>query len=221
MTSTIPPSPGSYIPPSASSFGPLPVPAGTSPFHVKGLAYRGYEAYVKHNVGGGMERVCRDIGDARLRQFLMQPFMAGCWYDILPVVPLSAALAAVMRTTVEDFMRRSARRQALYDTQTVHKRFYNGHKPGDLMAMMGRIFMQYTDFGSSEVVHAQEGQGVVSRTGVPVYLLPWFMPMNEAYIEAALGIMGSERPRVRGQVLPKDGEVGGMATVTVRFRMVW
>ncbi len=230
--SSVPPSPisyipSSYVPPSSTQLRELPVPAGTSPFHVKGLAYRGFEAYVKRNVGGGMERIRADLGDPALREFLMQPFMAGSWYDVLPVVPLASAIAALERSSLEDFVRRSARRQALYDAQNVHRRFFQGYPPSSLVWKLPRFFMQYTDFGGAEVADGGEltgpetGQAAVLRTGVPAFILPWFLPMNEAYIETILEVMGSERPRAKGQVLPKDGEVAGLPTVTVRFRMMW
>jgi hypothetical protein len=45
------------------------------------------------------------------------------------------------------------------------------------------------------------------------------MPMNEAYIEAILEVMGSERPRTKGQVVSRDGDVAGVPTV--RFRVMW
>ncbi|HZF47423.1 MAG TPA: hypothetical protein VE093_02175 [Polyangiaceae bacterium] len=230
--SSIPPgpisyTPSSYVPPSSTQHRELPVPAGTSPFHVKGLAYRGFEAYAKRNVAGGMDRVRAEVDDPALRAFLMQPFMAGSWYDVLPVVPLASAIAALERSSMEDFVRRTSRRQALYDAQHVHKRFFQGYPPSSLVSRLPRFFMQYTDFGRAEVAEAAEvtgpetGQGTVIRTGVPAFILPWFLPMNEAYIEAILDGMGSARPRAKGQVLPKDGEVAGVPTVTVRFRMMW
>jgi hypothetical protein len=194
---------------------------------VKGLAYRGFEAYAKRNVEGGMDRVRAELKDPKLRGFLTQPFLAGSWYDVLPVVPLAAAMAALERSSLEDFVRRSARRQALYDAQHVHRRFFQGHPPSALVAKIPRLFMQYTDFGGADVVNmghlagADSGQGAVLRTGVPAFILPWFIPMNEAYIEAILGAMGSQRPRVKGQVLPKDGGVSGIPTVPVRFRVMW
>ncbi len=225
--SSIPPGPASYIPPSSSSYGALPVPPGTSPFHVKGLAYRGFEAYANRHVEGGFQRVRDELKDPGLREYLMQPFLAGSWYDVLPVVPLACAIAAAERLPVEDFVRRSARRQALYDAQHVHKRFSEGHSPSGLLPRLPRLFLQYTDFGGSEIVDmgdspgAEVVQGAVVRTGVPAYILPWFVPMTEAYIETVLGVMGSERPRVKGQVSPRDGEVGGLPTVAVRFRVMW
>lgn len=194
---------------------------------MKGLAYRGFEAYAKRNVEGGMERVRAELGDAELQGFLRQQFLAGSWYDVLPVVPLAAALARLSRSPLEDFVRRSSRRQALYDAEHVHSRFFKGYPPSALVGKMPRLFMQYTDFGGAEVVDmgepagAEATDGAVLRTGVPAFILPWFLPMNEAYIEAILEVMGSPRPRVKGQVSPKDGEVGGVATVTVRFRMMW
>lgn len=203
------------------------MPAGTSPFHVKGLAYRGFEAYAKRNVEGGMDRVRTEIQDPGLRDFLKRPFLAGSWYDVLPVVPLAAALAGLERSSMEDFVRRSSRRQALYDAQTVHRRFFEGHPPSSLVWKIPRLFTQYTDFGGTEVVDmgdlasAEAGQGMVLRTGVPTFILPWFIPMNEAYIEALLGVMGSERPTVKGQVVSKDADVSGVPTVTLRLRVMW
>ena len=192
MSASVPPSPSSfpppssYIPPSSTQerARELPVAAGTSPFHVKGLAYRGFEAYAKRNVEGGMERVRFELADAKLREFLSQPFLAGSWYDLLPVVPLAATIALLERSSLEDFVRRSARRQALYDARHVHRRFSLGHPPSSLVPRLPRLFMQYTDFGGAEVADmgelsgAEAGQGAVVRTGVPVYILPWFLPMH-------------------------------------------
>jgi hypothetical protein len=203
------------------------VAAGTSPFHVKGLAYRGFEAYAKRNVEGGMDRVRSELKDPALREFLMQPFLAGSWYDVLPVVPLAAAIAGLERSSLEDFVRRSSRRQARYDAQHVHRRFFEGHPPSALLSKIPRLFMQYTDFGRADVADmgdlsgAEAGQGAVVRTGVPAFILPWFVPMNEAYIEAILEVMGSERPRSKGQIVSRDGDVAGVPTVTVRFRVMW
>lgn len=198
----------------------LPKPPGTSSFRVKGLAYRGFFAYANKHVADGMERIWSAMPEPDLRAFFAQPFLAGTLYDVLPVIPLASVIAHIEKVAVDELARRTAKLQAVHDVQGVYKRFVQGRDAASFVPRIPKFIMQYTDFGSVEQTEHREADALFVRTGVPKYIVPWFLPMNEAYMEAVLHYLGSHRARVRGNVGSlSEASSDGLATVTLRFRV--
>lgn len=203
-------------------YEPLPCKPGTSPFHVKGLAYRGFFAYGERRIPGGMAKVLNQFGAAELRLFFKQPFLAGTLYDVLPIVPLVSVMANLERVSIDEFARRSARQQALYDVKGVYKRYVEGRSVSEFVPRIPKFIMQYSDFGVTDLAECNADAAVFVRTGVPLYIVPWFLPMNESYMETVLAYLGSARPKVKGQVgAAGDGREKGMATVSLRIRVTF
>lgn len=201
-------------------YEPLPCKPGSSPFHVKGLAYRGFFAYAERRIPGGMAKVLSHFADAELRVFFKQPFLAGTLYDVLPVMPLVSVMAHLERLSIEEFTRRSARSQALYDVKGVYRRYVDGRSLSEFVLRIPKFIMQYSDFGVTDLIECNEQGALFVRTGVPLYIVPWFLPMNESYMETVLAFVGSFRPKAKGQVGSMgDAREKSIATVSLRIRV--
>jgi hypothetical protein len=74
----------------------LPRPAGTSPFQIKGIPYRGLAYLVSRTLPHGLDDLCEALDDAALREFVRQPFLASSRYDVLPIRPLMMTLARLL-----------------------------------------------------------------------------------------------------------------------------
>src|SRR5262249_31940590 len=100
---------------------PLPCAPGASPFHIKGLAYRGIVRGAAAMLPGGLDARCDAIEDVRVRDFLRQPFLAGTLYDLLPIVPTTAAIATLLGATFEGIVRAGTMQQVRYDSEHVYR----------------------------------------------------------------------------------------------------
>ncbi len=103
---------------------PLPCDAGASPFHMKGMAYRGFIRLVEKSAPGGLPGFREALADARLRDFVAQPFLASARYDVLPMVPLFATLARLCGVPFGALVEEASAVQCRYDVKTVFKMMF-------------------------------------------------------------------------------------------------
>jgi len=177
---------------SSEKIAPLPCAPGTSPFHIKGNPYRGLVHFVERAIPGGMDRFCDALDDARLRDFVRQPFLASGRYDVLPFVPLSAALAKLVGVSFDQFVRTATTGQVRYDARTIFHLIFAGATMEDLPARFVRFGSQYYDYGEHRGWHEGPRRVVLLHAGIPKYLHRWFGPMQLAYAEETARIVGAE-----------------------------
>lgn len=172
---------------------PLPCPPGESPFRIKGIAYRGLLLLVEERVAGGLDAVCEAMNDERMAAFVRQPFLAATRYDILPMLPLNAALAELLGRPLGTFSRDTAIAQARYDARNVYRSMVEVRTLVDVATRLPRFGTQYYDFGSFSGRDEAPGHVVVRRTGLPRYVVPWYAPMQAGYIEELVRQLGAKR----------------------------
>jgi len=206
---------------SPDDYEALPFPAGTSPFRIKGTAYRGHLDYAEAQVPGGQAAIVAQIRDPALRAFLSQPFLASSWYDILPMLPLGAAVARLVGMPLDDFLRFRTRLQAESDMRGVYKVLLHFVTVESLALRIPRIANTYYDFGSADARVLAPGHVESRRTGVPEFLLPWHNPVSETYMERVIGLGGARSPSVRVTRVERDGSAHGVRTAAVTFAMRW
>jgi hypothetical protein len=170
---------------------PLPCDPGTSPFHIKGIALRGLVHMVECRVPGGLDAFADGLDDPRLGAFVRQPFLAASRYDLLPLLPLNMALARLLGTALEDLAHLQGAAQARYDATHTYKVIVSGGTLADLAQRLPRLGAQYYDFGAYDAYLEAPGRVVVRRTGMPAYVLRWFMPMHLGYVEEVVRLMGA------------------------------
>jgi hypothetical protein len=169
----------------------LPCAPGTSPFHIKGIAYRGVMRLVELRVPGGLEALGRELDDERIVLFLRQPFLASTWCDLLPMLPINVALARLLEKPVEVLGREQGAEQARYDVEQVYRRLFDAMTFDNVGVILARFERQYYDFGDGIGELVAPGHVLMRRLGVPEFVLPWFAPMHAAYAEQILRMKGA------------------------------
>jgi serine/threonine protein kinase len=198
----------------------LPCPAGSSPFRIKGMPYRGLVHFARTALPGGLDALCEQLDDDSLRQFVRQPFLATSRYDVLPFVPLSATLARMVGTSFDEFVRRASMAQARYDARTVYQRLYDGATKQDTPARIARFEAQQNDFGAFEAWFDGPDLLFLQRTGMPAYLAPWYGVMHPAYTQEATELIGAPARAVELPVVP-CGKREGFDLVRTRCEVHW
>jgi hypothetical protein len=200
---------------------PLPCAPGESPFHIKGMPYRGLLRFIESAIPGGLEAFCASLPDPRLRDFLHQPFLATGRYDVLPFVPLSATLAGLLGLPADELVREAARRQCRYDAKTVFQRMFSDREPDAIAACFSRFNAQYYDFGTYRGTVVAPDRIVLEIENVPTYLFVWQGPMHLAYAEEVARISGaSDAAGTLGTMRP-SGRAGPHPLVASRSELVW
>jgi hypothetical protein len=205
--------------PSAEDYEALPFPAGTSPFRIKGVAYRGHVDYAASFIPGGERAVVEGFRDPTLRAFFEQRFLAASWYDALPMVPVWHLCAKLLRQNPTDFLKVRTRHQALRDIQGVY-RFILKLVSAESIAMRGpRIVQQYFDFGTTEATVLRRGLVRAVVTGVPDLLAPWLRVVAETFVLVALDLAGVKFAQVRRLGITPAGEAHGVRLTSIGFEL--
>jgi serine/threonine protein kinase len=169
----------------------LPCPPGTSPFHIKGIAYRGVLRLLEARVPGGIEALGRELDDERIVPFLGQPFLAATWCDLLPMLPINVALAQLLGKPLEVLGREQGAEQARHDVEQVYRRLFDAMTFENAATLLGRFERQYYDFGDGVGELVAPGHILFRRFGVPEFVVRWFAPMHSAYAEQILRMKGA------------------------------
>jgi hypothetical protein len=186
-----------------------PMTAGSSPFHIKGVAYIGHTEYADAFIPGGSAAVVTSFRDAALRDFFGQRFLAASWYDALPMVPVWHACARILGQAPTDFLRIRARHQATRDIHTVYRFILKLVSAQAVALRVPHLVQRYFDFGTVESVVVRPGLVRASLQGVPTYLSQWLRTVSETYLEVALELAGVKFAQLRRLPVTAHGEAQG------------
>jgi hypothetical protein len=168
----------------------LPCAPGTSTFYVKGIAYRGVVRLVDR-VPGGFAALARELDDADLLAFVRQPFLTASRYDILPMMPLNAALARLLDKPLAALAADQGKAQASYDVRYIYRRLFEQMTLDAFHTYVPRIADQYFDVGECTAERIGSAHVVVHRRRLPEYVLPWLAPLEAAYLEQLVRAKGA------------------------------
>jgi hypothetical protein len=187
----------------------LPFPPGKSPFHIKGLAYRGHVDYANKFIPGGPAAVNATFRDPRLTAFFEQQFLAASWYDALPILPLWYACAQVTNEPAIEFLKTRTRHQAREDIHGVYRLILKLASAETVALRMPRAVGKYFDFGGTEAYVVRPGVVRMRQTGIPLIMAPWFGIVGETFVNVALEIAGATGVKVRRKPIEPAGEAHG------------
>ncbi len=198
-----------------------PFACGESPFRMKGLVYGAAKECYDELIPDGSAAVLAHMESGTLREFFGQTFLPGAWYDALPLVRVSAVAARVAGKTHAQLIRGNAAWVAARDVRGVYK-FLLQLASADLVAQrLGRVSMQYFDFGGAEGSIIRPKVLESYRFGIPAPMAQWFIHAAEGFTPVALELTGARNVRVRSWSPKPDGQVEGMTTVRIRFEVSW
>jgi hypothetical protein len=200
----------------------LPFKPGTSPFRINGVFYLGLRRYIEERTPRGLDGLVATLDDADLAAFARQPFLATSFYDLLPIVPITEALARLQKKSFAEFVRRRSRAQAIADCDGVYRAYIG--RPGSerelldgIVKTSGRIY----DFGAIEYTHPRPGLADITRTEVPDPALNWYQVSTTEYLSAILE--HAHLPIVRVHCYKKElaRTVQGCKVWRISFRAEW
>jgi hypothetical protein len=193
-----------------TAFAAPPFAPGTSPFHVKGIVYRGHVEFAEKFIPGGTAAVNATFQDRALGFFFDQQFLAASWYDALPLVPLWRACAPLMKQTSVEFLRARTRHQAELDIHGVYRLLLKLASAEAVALRIPRAVGQYFDFGTTEAKVVSKGVVRIEHTGLPLLLAQWFGIVGETFLEVALEAAGARKINVRRQPPTQSGMAHGL-----------
>jgi hypothetical protein len=168
----------------------MPRRPGSTTFSIKGIAYRGLLLFIERNVEGGLASVCAKVDDPNVAWFLEQPFLAASPYDILPMMPLNAAVASLLGVPLAEFAEERSSQQARYDASHAYRRLMETSSLDDMWKRLPRFGMQYYGFGTCEAVAGGPKFSRVKRRGLPRFIYPWYRTMQGAYAAEIVRLAG-------------------------------
>jgi serine/threonine protein kinase len=201
--------------------GKIPCDPGLSPFHVKGIAYRGIARLIEKRVPGGMAALERELDDARVAQFISQPFLAASRYDLLPMTPIIVGIARLLGESLEGLAAHLGAREAAHDIEKIYGRLFAAMTFDNLPLFLARFDAQYYDFGDCAGELVAPGHVVLRRAGLPEYVVRWIGPMYSAYIAEILEKKGAGYVEVTPRPPRDAGMRGSFAIVDLEFDVRW
>lgn len=198
----------------------LPMPPGTSPFHVKGHVYAKMKDDVEQTIG--VARLAERLEDPAVREFWGQPFAAGSLYDALPMTPLAITHARIMGTPMHPFCREKGRIIAGRDVPGLYRAVLRLFSPSTLVGRLPRAAMLYFDFGVGSVEWITPNVARTTLSGVPWSLAAMMSGILEGFISQALELTRAPGVTVRTLECVYDGgSVAGVATAALRHESTW
>jgi serine/threonine protein kinase len=199
----------------------LPCPPGSSPFHIKGIAYRGVLRLLALRVPGGLDALGRELDDERIVPFLRQPFLAASWCDLLPMLPINVALARLLGKPLEVLGREQGAEQARFDVEQVYRRLFDAMTFDNVAVILARFERQYYDFGDGLGERVAPGHVVMRRLGAPEFVLPWFRAMHSAYAEQILRMKGATFVESKASAPTPAGTRDAFPVVDLETHLLW
>lgn len=200
---------------------PLPFAPGESPFHIKGIVYRGHLEWIAENSPGGIAGMNRAFRDERLAPFLAQRFLPSSWYDIVPIITSAYVVARLRQLPFADFLRHRTRIQAKSDLGGIYRLLLKFTSPSDVVSRYAAVQAQYFDFGVASARLVAPKQAELERSQVPAMFFEWFIPVQEAFLEVAVASAGAKRLKVTTLSASADGQLRGVDTVKLITDVTW
>lgn len=182
--------------------------------------YRGVLAYAEERVEGGVAAVAAELPEA-LRWFYAQPFLAGSWYDVAPIIAFGNETARQSKLGYAELMRKVSIAQAERDTGGVYRVLLALASPDMVMERLPRTAQAYFDFVRSSVARIGDREWRIELHGIPAFAAPTYTVCSAAFIETALRRAGAKEPVVLSEPPEPDGEERGHDVVRIRRTVRW
>jgi hypothetical protein len=199
---------------------PLPCPAGTSPFRIKGEFWRQMALVVGHNdarTNGGVTRVLEREGIA---EYAAQPFLASSLYDVLPMPRVVMAVAEARSRDLRELTRKMGRASAESQMSGVYGNLLRAVTLDNFAARFGPTITYFYDFAPLTGEDLPGGGVRLFRDGVPLCVAEWWGIVTGEFVDVVLTGHGASRVKVDWRIAPTDVERGvpcGTVTGDVRW----
>ncbi len=195
---------------------------GASPFHVKGLAYRGHLAYAERFVPGGNRAILGALeADAQLEAFFAQSFLASSRYDVMPLALAGIGASRVTGLSFHQFVRIRSGFQAREDMNGVYRMMLNLASPELVATRFPKLMLQYFDFARTETTVSAKGHVRCVTRQVPLPLVAWMSAVAQGYLEEVFRIIGARGTQITyGDAAPAEA-LHGVTALDVISDIRW
>ena len=194
--------------------------SGKPPFRAKGLVFLGARDFYAEHVPGGCEAVRASL-PPDLGAFFDQQFLSGGWYDVMPILPISAAAGRVAKEPHPRIVRENARWLAKRDLRGIYKLVVSMASVEMVAERLPDLSLRYFDFGSADGKMVGTTAFESTRCGIPASLADWFMFATSGFVPVALESAGAKEVRVHAWPHVPDGHAHGVPLVRTRFEISW
>jgi len=194
---------------------------GASPFHTKGLAYRGHLEFVAEHVPGGVAAQNAAFEDDSLREFFKQPFVAGGWYDVFPLAEAGLVCARLRGEPLHALLQTRARHQVQRDLGGVYG--FLARFASQRLVARGVVDAseRYFDFLVTRTEQVTPTHVHATISGLPEALGDWMTVLMQSYAQATFEHVGGSEVSVRTHRGVRDGSKHGLPTVTAGLEIRW
>ncbi|MDC3960624.1 hypothetical protein [Polyangium jinanense] len=171
-------------------------------------------------VEGGLPAFAAALPTPALQSFFGQPFLASSFYDMFPLVAGSGVLASLARSPLDAFAHQQGRAQASYDVEHQYRALLQGRSTDDVHSRLRPLAGRYYDFGEWDVERAGLNRLRVVERALPIWIMPWFVPMQIGYFSGLMAAMGKPGTTVTMQSFRREGLAGSMQLVVLELEVV-
>jgi hypothetical protein len=199
---------------------PLPVPAGQSPFHIRGLYYERLIAHIKRRVGS-LNGVLELMDDPGARAFAQQRFSWTGWFDILPAMPICEAFARLRGFEFEAGVREQTRSGALEVIPSALRFALRIPGPIAMPAQTAQVVAALMDFVEMRFEETTATRSHGWQKGIPLYVAPLLTNTTIGFFRALLELRGAGDVRAKYTDVVRDINRFGFETVAIRYEFDW
>ncbi len=193
----------------------------TAPFRIKGVGYRGHMEYVAQHLKGGLPAMNAALADDQMRVFFAQPFLAGGWYDVMPLAHAGDVCARLAGVPLDTFLRTRVRHQVQLDLGSVYGFLARFATRGLIARGVSDLLVRYFDF--LQVVSHQTLPDRVEThiTGAPEPIVDWLGVLMVAYAEGVFEQVGMPGHTARYRRVGTTGRKHGMTLFDITVEIRW
>ncbi len=161
------------------------------------------------------------LGDPALVALLGDGVVSMGQYDALAILPISQVAARLCGKTHLQLVRDNARWLAERDINGIYKLLLKVFSPETVAKRLPKAAMQYFAFGEASASRQGEKRVEALQRGIPEPMWAWMAAAVEGFSGVALDLAGGKRPTIRVVSHERDGELGGVPTVTIQYLLGW
>jgi len=199
---------------------PLPCPAGTSPYRVKGEFWRQIAAAISHNderTNGGVTRVLEREG---IGEFATRFFLTSSLYDVLPMPRVVMAVAEARSRDLRELTAKMGRVSAESQMSGVYGTLLRAVTPENFAARFGSTITYFYNFVPLTGENLPGGGVRLFCDGVPLCVAEWWSIVTGQFVDVVLTGHGARRVEVDWRIAA-TGVEGGVPCGTVTGEVRW
>lgn len=192
----------------------------TSGFHMKGNAYRSLQEYVEAWLPGGNAALAGHLSKP-VRAFFEQAFIAGGWYDVLPIDEITRTMARLLGLPHEELCKRFGQATLDRDKGGIYRGLLKLASPDLLVRSLPYTTKRYFDFVSLDVKNVDKRSYRVTVTGIPEPIAVAYVYITTVFIVRAIEGAGGKNVVSRSTAPHVTSTINGISVCSFERHLNW